>query len=90
MSEQSVFIIAEAGSNWRMGTKARDLSMAKALIDVAAECKCDAIKFQTYKPETTYVPNAGESDYLANSGIKESITKIFRDYEMKLLLCLQH
>jgi len=82
MSGQNIFIIAEAGSNWRMGTKARDLSMAKALIDVAVECKCDAIKFQTYKPETTYVPNAGKSNYLSNLGIKEPITKIFQDLSM--------
>ena len=37
MTNQHTFIIAEAGSNWRMGTKTRDLSMAKSLIDVAAE-----------------------------------------------------
>jgi len=77
-----VFIIAEAGSNWRMGTKERDLSMAKALIDAAVDAKADAIKFQTYKSETVYVPNAGESEYLSKSGIKESITKIFDDLSM--------
>jgi len=82
MSSHSTFIIAEAGSNWRMGTKIRDLSMAKSLIDVAVDCKCDAIKFQTYKPETTYVSNAGKSDYLSNLGINESITKIFQDLAM--------
>ena len=65
-----------------MGTKTRDLSMAKSLIDVAAECKCDAIKFQTYKSETTYVSNAGKSDYLSNSGINEQITEIFQDLSM--------
>ena len=47
-----VFIIAEAGSNWRMGTKERDLSMAKALIDAAVDAKADAIKFQTLEAET--------------------------------------
>lgn len=82
MSRQNTFIIAEAGSNWRMGTKTRDLSMAKSLIDVAAECKCNAIKFQTYKSETTYVQNAGKSDYLSNSGINEQITEIFHDLSM--------
>ena len=82
MPTQHTFIIAEAGSNWRMGTKTRDLSMAKSLIDVAAECKCDAIKFQTYKSETTYVSNAGKSDYLSNSGINEQITEIFQDLSM--------
>ena len=82
MTNQHTFIIAEAGSNWRMGTKTRDLSMAKSLIDVAAECKCDAITFQTYKSETTYVSNAGKSDYLSNSGINEQITEIFQDLSM--------
>jgi N-acetylneuraminate synthase len=82
MSRQNTFIIAEAGSNWRMGTKTRDLTMAKSLIDVAAECKCNAIKFQTYKSETTYVQNAGKSDYLSNSGINEQITEIFDDLSM--------
>ena len=46
MSRQNTFIIAEAGSNWRMGTKTRDLTMAKSLIDVAAEAGVDAVKFQ--------------------------------------------
>tara|TARA_B110000438_G_scaffold90530_1_gene89976 strand:- start:219 stop:1256 length:1038 start_codon:yes stop_codon:yes gene_type:complete len=82
MPTQHTFIIAEAGSNWRMGTKTRDLTMAKSLIDVAAECKCNAIKFQTYKSETTYVQNAGKSDYLSNSGINEQITEIFDDLSM--------
>lgn len=77
-----VFIIAEAGSNWRMGEPRRDLKMAKSLIDVAVEARADAVKFQTYKPETVYVENAGESDYLAEAGIKESIRDIFQDLSM--------
>lgn len=76
------YIIAEAGSNWRMGAPKRDLAMAHALIDVAKECGCDAVKFQTYKSQTVYVQNAGESDYLADSGIKESINEIFDDLAM--------
>lgn len=36
-ANNKVFIIAEAGSNWRCGTSARDIKMAKTLIDVAAE-----------------------------------------------------
>jgi len=77
-----VFIIAEAGSNWRCGTWNRDIKMAKSLIDAAAEAGADAVKFQTYRPETVYVENAGESDYLSEAGIKESITEIFRDLSM--------
>jgi N-acetylneuraminate synthase len=76
------YIIAEAGSNWRMGTPKRDLAMAHALIDVAKDTGCDAVKFQTYKTSTIYVANAGESDYLAESGIKESINEIFDDLSM--------
>lgn len=74
-----VFIIGEAGSNWRMGSYARDLKMAEALIDVAKSAGCDAIKFQTYRPETVYVPNAGTSDYLHSD---EEIFDIFTDLAM--------
>ena len=82
MNKNKVFIIAEAGSNWRCGTLARDINMAKSLIDVASEAGADAVKFQTYKPETVYVPNAGDSDYLSEAGIKESIAEIFQDLSM--------
>jgi len=82
MKNNSVFIIAEAGSNWRMGTLKRDMEMAKTLIDVAAESGADAVKFQTYRAHSVYVPNAGDSDYLSEAGIKESINKIFEDLSM--------
>jgi sialic acid synthase SpsE/ribosomal protein S18 acetylase RimI-like enzyme len=77
-----VFVIAEAGSNWRMGAPARDMKMARALIDVAADAGADAVKFQTYRPETVYVANAGGSDYLAAAGVKEDIRDIFADLAM--------
>lgn len=76
------FVIAEAGSNWRMGTEARDRAMARRLIEVAAEAGADAVKFQTYRPESTYVRNAGESKYLEAAGVKESIFDIFTDLSM--------
>lgn len=79
---EGVFIVAEAGSNWRAGAPRRDIQMARALIDVAADAGCDAVKFQTYRPETVYVENAGDSDYLAAAGIKESIREIFSDLSM--------
>ena len=75
-------VIAEAGSNWRMGTPRRDRAMARALIDVAAEAGADCVKFQTYRPETVYVANAGHSDYLAEAGVKEDISDIFADLAM--------
>ncbi len=82
ITRDRVFIIAEAGSNWRMGTPERDLEMARTLIEIAAEAGADAVKFQTYRAETVYVPEAGESGYLAASGIRKSINDIFDDLAM--------
>ena len=77
-----VFVIAEAGSNWKCGTYEKDLEQAKKLIKVAAESGADAVKFQTYKPETTYVENAGKSNYLSEYGISENINEIFENLSM--------
>ena len=43
IENNSVFIIAEAGSNWRMGNVKRDMKMAKTLIDVASNSNADAV-----------------------------------------------
>lgn len=80
--QRKTYIIAEAGSNWRMGTPKRDSAMARALIDVAIEAGADAVKFQTYKPETVYVENAGQSGYLSEAGITEDMRDIFADLSM--------
>lgn len=82
IQREKVFIIAEAGSNWRMGTPKRDVAMAKALIEMAAEAGADAVKFQTYRPETIYVPNAGKSHYLSEAGIEEEMAVMFEDLAM--------
>lgn len=89
-SINSVFIIAEAGSNWRMGTFSRDLDMAITMINVAAEAGVDAVKFQTFRPESIYVANAGVSHYLREAGIQQDMQTLFEDlampYEMIPLL----
>jgi N-acetylneuraminate synthase len=77
-----VYVIAEAGSNWRMGSRPRDMEMAKSLIDVAVEAGADAVKFQTFRADTVYVAEAGASDYLADAGIRQNITEIFEDLAM--------
>jgi len=77
-----VFVVAEAGSNWRMGTPDRDRQMARALVNVAVEAGADAVKFQTFRARDTYVVDAGASDYLAEQGIHRSINEIFVDLEM--------
>lgn len=81
-NQRHVFIIAEAGSNWRVGTPSSDLTMAKYLIQQAADAGADAIKFQVFRPDTVYVANAGSSDYLADAGIKEDIREIFSHLAM--------
>jgi N-acetylneuraminate synthase len=80
--KRKVYVIAEAGSNWRMGSQKRDMAMARALIDVAVEAGADAVKFQTYKAESVYVANAGQSGYLSEAGIQEEIQDIFSDLSM--------
>lgn len=77
-----VYVIAEAGSNWRMGSPERDHAMARALIDTAVESGADAVKFQTFRPDSVYVRNAGQSRYLADAGITEDISHIFEDLAM--------
>lgn len=76
------FIIAEAGSNWKCGTYEEDLQQAKKLIKTAAKAGADAVKFQTYRPETIYVPDAGKSDYLSKHGISQDINDIFEQLSM--------
>ena len=82
MLDSNVFIIAEAGSNWKAGSYNEDLKRAKKLIQVAAQSGADAVKFQMFRANTVYVQNAGNSDYLEKSGIKRSINEIFQKAEM--------
>ena len=78
----NVFVIAEAGSNWKCGTYEQDLIRAKQLIDIAKTAGCDAVKFQTYRPETLYVANAGQSDYLSKQGMDQKINDMFEYLSM--------
>nr|CRH06474.1 Putative N-acetylneuraminate synthase [Candidatus Magnetococcus massalia] len=80
--QQQVFVVAEAGSNWRVGSPKRDMAMARALIDVAVDAGADAVKFQTDRPESLYVANAGQGDYLAEAGIKQDNSTLFQDLAM--------
>ncbi|GAB3440747.1 N-acetylneuraminate synthase family protein [Insolitispirillum peregrinum] len=75
------FVIAEVGTNWHFGDS-NDDSVARQMIELAAEAGCDAVKFQTYRPETVYVANPGESDYLSAAGIRRSILDVIRERMM--------
>jgi N-acetylneuraminate synthase len=78
----SVFVIAEAGSNWRVGSQDQDSKMASDLIHIAADAGADAVKFQTFRAARTYAPDAGQAAYLEESGAGQSINELFRDLEM--------
>jgi len=53
-----VFIIAEAGVNHN-----GDLELAKKLIDAAVEAGADAVKFQTFDPDTLVTKAASKATY---------------------------
>jgi len=71
---QPAYLIAEAGSNHN-----GDIGRALELIDIAAECEVDAVKFQHFKAEKLYPRTAGESAYLRSG---ESIFEIIEKMEM--------
>ena len=76
------FVIAEAGSNWKIGSLNDDISQAKQLILSAASAGADAIKFQTFKSKTVYAQDAGQIDYLSNKNTNSSINELFDDLSM--------
>lgn len=80
--KKHIFVIAEAGSNWKAGSYEEDLKRAKELIKTAVRSGADAVKFQTFKPETTYVRQAGKSTYLAEKGLNDDIYQMFEKLSM--------
>ena len=56
-----VFVIAEAGVNHN-----GDIEKAKLLVEEAARCGADVVKFQTYKTENLVTANAPKADYQKN------------------------
>jgi len=76
------FIIAEAGSNWKSGSYEEDVEQAKKLIKIASKAGADAVKFQTYRADSVYAHNAGNSSYLAEQGIDKEINEIFEYLSM--------
>jgi len=81
-ARSKVFIIAEIGSNWFVGSREENREMAKRLIDAAAQAGVDAVKFQTYRAKDLYAPMSGKSDYLAEAGIDVDIHELLGKLEM--------
>lgn len=72
------FIIAEAGVNHN-----GDLALAKRLIDVAAEAKADAVKFQTFKAENLVTRDADKAEYQkTTTGSGESQFEMLKRLEL--------
>jgi len=72
-----IFVIAEAGSNWKCGTYNQDLEQAKKLIKIASDAGADAVKFQIFKSSSVYATGAGKFNPLKNLGVDEDIEKVF-------------
>lgn len=73
-----VYIIAEAGVNHN-----GDIELAKKLIDMAARCGADAIKFQTFKAEESTGVTADKAEYQKrNDPTAESQLEMIRKLEL--------
>ena len=74
-----VFVIAEAGVNHN-----GDLSLAKELIDIAADAGANAVKFQTYSTDKLVSAEAPKAEYQKrNAGEDESQAEMLRRLELK-------
>jgi len=81
----SCFLIAEAGSNHD-----GKLDQALRLIDVAATCHADAVKFQLFRAKNLYPRDAGQADYLAGRTDIYSLTQSMELPETWLPRLAQH
>lgn len=72
------FIVAEAGVNHN-----GSLELARELVNVALEAGCDAVKFQTFKPEKVCSPLAPKATYqLETTGASESQLEMGKKLEL--------
>jgi N,N'-diacetyllegionaminate synthase len=75
---QPCFVIAEAGVNHN-----GSLDLALQLVDVAADCRADAVKFQTFDAEKLATAAAKQADYqIKNLGKTESQLAMLKRLEL--------
>ncbi len=73
-----VFIIAEAGVNHN-----GSLEIAKKMIDCAAQCEVDAIKFQTFQADSLVSPFAPKAEYQKKlTNHRETQLKMLKSYQL--------
>lgn len=76
--DEPCFIIAEAGVNHN-----GDISLAKKLIEVAADMGADAVKFQTFKAEKLVLQDADKAEYqMKSTGSEESQYQMLKKLEL--------
>jgi len=69
----STFIIAEAGLNHNGST-----AIAKKLIDKAVECKCNAVKFQSFEKNSRVSSKVKNANYAEKAdGLQENTNEMF-------------
>jgi sialic acid synthase SpsE len=68
------YIVAEAGANHN-----RDLAVAHALIDVAADAGADAVKFQVYSGKALYSTKTPRFRYLENVADDKPVHQLLED-----------
>ena len=77
--DNPIFLIAEAGVNHN-----GSLSIARSLVDVAADSGVDAIKFQTYKTEKLILQSTEKASYQQSKVNKEeSFYEMLKKYELE-------
>ena len=76
--KSSIFLIAEAGVNHN-----GDINLAKKLIDIAANARVDAVKFQTYNSDSLILKSTSKVDYQKNkTDSNESFYDMLKRYEL--------
>lgn len=76
--EEPCLIIAEAGVNHN-----GSVELARQLVDVAVDAGCDAVKFQTFKPEKVSSPFAPKANYqLQTTAADESQLEMGKKLEL--------
>jgi len=78
LNKNQTFVIAEAGVNHN-----GDINLATQLIDVAADARADAVKFQTFRSEQVISRHAPKAEYQTRTtGADESQLDMVRKLEL--------